>query len=661
MSILTFIKKIIFGYDIFVSYSRLDGLNYAYAVAQHFLALGYECYIDQLSSSAPGEKLPLSIRYAVKRSTSFVLIGSGGAQNSVPIADEIKLFLENNKNLPLIPITIDGAINGKAIWYKQIAGLALIDDSIQNLSDGIPAPAVLERIKNALKFTKKSVRLRNITLAILAGIIIISAIAGYYSYIKTLEAKRAIDDKEKATVTMAKALRAKRVADLSKSEADSLRKEADSARGIALRDKDFAQHLADSARHEAEKSGLIAKSNYLINLSNNFSNKYFALDTALKAIKLNPTSSSENNLIQLFLKYPFVYGTDLHYLDIPNKLLSRKQNLIYYLDGSIKQHDITNPRQSDVVKQKIEGYPNIIKDSIILVFNGKQVIKHIVHALSNTVGTSKINFDPPVYLSGANLLNGRIIHEQGNFGKPIDNTIKITEYNGKSLDLITVPLGLSNEDKIENTKMFYSDSNYFLAVELAANDKDISNKEVRIVIYALTEKFQYIGKNMISIGKVLFPNYDFTDFNDIVRYTDDGDTLLLLFFNQKICRYSLTENRERNGIKVSQDSYVEDRAFIPEKNVMVVKNGPNLIVEYLKDLERSDPFSTQSYVVTLPENGFSFLVAGDYILILTQSGCFYVLDIKINPNVPNNYLPVDEILETRAKSRGEFFKYILSN
>lgn len=652
------IRKMIFGYDIFISYSRKDSLDYAYAIAQYFMDKGYECYIDQLSSIMPGAELPLNIKKAVGRSSAFVLVGSKGAQRSVAIKDEIGCFLANNKNKPLIPITIGGAIDDHCIWVDNIRGLALVDDSVSNLENAAPAKDVLVRIENSLKFTKKSVRLRNTVFLILTGIVTISSLSAFYSYTKTREARNATIDKERASAARDAALNEKQLADKLRNEADLLRKEADVARGIALKDKGLAEHSADSARREAERSGIVARANYLINLSNNLSNKYFAFDTALKAIEMHRNEESENNLIRLFLDYPFVYSTEFHRLDVPNKLLSRKGGLIYYLDGSIRQHDITKIQHADIERQKLNGYPNIVKDSIIIVLGNNEITKNVVHAFSNTISVSRINFSPPVYLSGSNLFNGRIIHEQGNFARHIDSTIEITEYNGTSSHLVTVPLLLAKGDEVENRKIFYANGNYYLAIELVANDKDVNEKITRILVLTFDQDFHCLERNMISINKVLFPNYNFSEFDDIVRYTDPEGTFFLLFFNKKICRYSLTEDRERNGIEVSEDSYVEDKFFIPQKNVVIIKNGPHLIVEYLADLERTDPFSMESYAITLPEGDYSFLVAGQHILILTRAGHFYVLDININPNVPNDYLPVDEILSIRTKSRNAFLKYI---
>jgi hypothetical protein len=184
------IKKAIFGYDIFISYSRMDGLDYAYAVAQYFMKKGYECYIDQLTSVMPGKELPPNIKDAVKRSTAFVLIGSDGTHLSEPIANEIDLFLNDNKNKPLIPITIEGSINTNATWYNKILGLPLIEETKQNLQNAVPAADVLNRIENSLTFKKKSKKLRQTSISILIIGILLSGFLVYQKMQNLKEVKR---------------------------------------------------------------------------------------------------------------------------------------------------------------------------------------------------------------------------------------------------------------------------------------------------------------------------------------------------------------------------------------------------------------------------------------------------------------------------------------
>lgn len=187
------VYQLIFGYDIFISYSRFDSLDYAYSIAQHFIAKGYECYIDQLSSSTPGKELPTTIQDAVKNSTSFVLIGSSGSKISIPIKKEIQTFLSKTKNLPIIPITIDNAISNDCVWFSEIDGLALIHETSKNLKYNTPSNDVLNRIESALNFSKKSKRLKVIALMTVLLFVLVSGLAFLYtSYHVSLAAKEIV-------------------------------------------------------------------------------------------------------------------------------------------------------------------------------------------------------------------------------------------------------------------------------------------------------------------------------------------------------------------------------------------------------------------------------------------------------------------------------------
>jgi hypothetical protein len=166
-------KRSIFGYDIFISYSRKDSLDYAYAIAQYFIDKGYECYIDQLANVQPGRKLPEKIINVLKYSKALVLIGSEGAHESIAIESEIQHFLANHKDNPIIPITIEGTINANAIWFEKIVGLALVEETRENFNNSTPSDDVLTRIENALQFKKKGKRLRQIALGVVVAALVL--------------------------------------------------------------------------------------------------------------------------------------------------------------------------------------------------------------------------------------------------------------------------------------------------------------------------------------------------------------------------------------------------------------------------------------------------------------------------------------------------------
>lgn len=294
------IKKYIFGYDIFISYSRKDSLGYAYTVAKYFMKKGFNCYIDQLSNITPGTQLPLNIKNAIERSTAFILIGSVGAQNSEAIEQEIKLFLTNNRNKPLIPITIDGAINSNARWYENIIGLALINEKIKNLQKSEPTQDVFDRIENALNFTRKSKQLRIISLLIVAIIVLITSAATYYTFSAIQTAEIAESKKITADILKNKAINQKNVATQQMLHANKTRDLFNLQKKIALKDK-------NNAEIQKVISDKIAKANSLASTASSLLNsdptKSFVI--ANKAITIFPTIEAYNALFKAYLFAPF--------------------------------------------------------------------------------------------------------------------------------------------------------------------------------------------------------------------------------------------------------------------------------------------------------------------------------------------------------------------
>lgn len=291
------IYKTIFGYDIFISYSRMDSMDYAYAISKYFIDKGYECYIDQLSSSTPGKELPKAIKSAVSNSTEFILIGSKGAKNSEPIKNEIDAFLNKNQNKPFIRISINNEINNECIWFELIDGLPPIDDSLENLQNGIPDKDVLVRIESALKFTKKSIRLRQIATSIIIAVLVIVGSAIIYTSIKVKNANQ--------LATEAKHQEQKAKEETSKAYKEKLT--ADSLKIIAFNEKNIADKQKEEAFALKLYAERIAQANSLASSASNMAikdpTKSFLL--AKEAISIYKTPEACNALFMAFISAPF--------------------------------------------------------------------------------------------------------------------------------------------------------------------------------------------------------------------------------------------------------------------------------------------------------------------------------------------------------------------
>lgn len=188
-------QKHIFGYDIFISYSRKDGLDYSYNIAKYFIEKGYECFIDQISYLNPGKELPLTIQRAIRKCQAFIIVGSDGACQSKFVEREIELFLRSGSNKPMIPISFEGSIGG-ACWFANIEGNAIVNESKDSLNSGHPSANVLERIENALLFTKKSAKLRRISITVGLITLLLSGLAVFFIN-KAMAASSDLEDTKK--------------------------------------------------------------------------------------------------------------------------------------------------------------------------------------------------------------------------------------------------------------------------------------------------------------------------------------------------------------------------------------------------------------------------------------------------------------------------------
>lgn len=565
MSILQSIYRAIFGYDIFISYSRLDSLDYAYAIAKHFMKKNYECYIDQLSSTAPGESLTPIIEQAVKRSTGFVLIGSEGAQKSTSIQDEITLFLNSRKNKPFIAISVENAICDKAIWHKDIVGLPLKRESQANLLAKIPGEDVFERIENAMNFTKKGIRLRRIAFTIFISVLAITI----FSYVVTTKnvlaakeaSKRERDSKKKTETALLKEQQANVAA--RKSANDKLLADTAAAKAVTLQQQ--AQRDALIAKENERVSKAIARSNYLITKSNLLDNKYEAMDSALLAYSLNSSDFAGQNVSNLFLKYPFIFN------------------------GST-------------------GDEEKLKERFVEPKLGIQITQN-----SNS------------------------------------SELEIT-FKSSNKELKKIIYNLNTTEKYNDAELFQQESNYLILLNtyqaavgnkyILCFDKSFNLQEVD-TITSLDEQIKL--KNL----KALF------------RYKYNSFVNFVMVFNDGLAKGSVTNRKasfdfEESGIKIDR---VFD--FIESKNTLVVSLLTGL---FIFPVEGDARFPIQETAINFegifPDICFSI---GERFLGILFENHFYVLDLDFNPNVPNDRISVEEVIQNMRIGKRNFLSYIAKN
>ena len=170
--------RLLFGSDIFVSYSRADSATYAARLASELVARGFDCRLDQWGAR-PGSELPPELLRDLRRCSMLVVVGSAGSGKSSAVEKEIREFLPTGRFI--VPVDIDGSIRS-ARWWPLLQGLAVVEEKPDDgQSATLPSAQTIERIVNTASFTRRSLRLRRISFAVLVllgALIGASVIAG---------------------------------------------------------------------------------------------------------------------------------------------------------------------------------------------------------------------------------------------------------------------------------------------------------------------------------------------------------------------------------------------------------------------------------------------------------------------------------------------------
>jgi WD40 repeat protein len=181
--------KLLFGYDVFVSYARSDGSAYAEALV-NALPRSIAPRIDMQETRA-SDKLPLSLILAIVLSKVLVIVGTARAAHSKHVAAEVRLF-DQWSNGPIVPISNNQGIDAE-LWRKHTPGLPSLADPGLDAQPSAPSAAVLARIAQSVGFWRRTRRQ-----ALVSGVfaVVIAAI-GLLIY----QAERRLNEARAATLS----------------------------------------------------------------------------------------------------------------------------------------------------------------------------------------------------------------------------------------------------------------------------------------------------------------------------------------------------------------------------------------------------------------------------------------------------------------------------
>lgn len=149
---------VFFGYDIFISYSRRDCLEYALALVAKLESLEghhYTCFIDQ-EELPPGISLNTNIVKAIRKSRVLVVLLTAKSIRSQYVSFEIAEFAKNNR--PIIPINVDGLPDQQISQYFEsfhLNQIVWINEGEEGLVQRSPSEVVIKGIVNRFKYIRR--------------------------------------------------------------------------------------------------------------------------------------------------------------------------------------------------------------------------------------------------------------------------------------------------------------------------------------------------------------------------------------------------------------------------------------------------------------------------------------------------------------------------
>jgi WD40 repeat protein len=162
-------------HDLFISYSRQDGKSYAAKLKEQLAGMDYRCFID-FEQVYAGDHLSRRLQQAIKRSRTFVLVGTPRARISQYVRLEMDEFLKTGRTL--IPIDVQDALVNPSWDFLTQNQLVWIDEP--NIET--PSPETITEIKRLFVFRRRNVIFRSAATALAFVLLLLSAVAGWQAY-----------------------------------------------------------------------------------------------------------------------------------------------------------------------------------------------------------------------------------------------------------------------------------------------------------------------------------------------------------------------------------------------------------------------------------------------------------------------------------------------
>jgi WD40 repeat protein len=254
--------RFLFRYDIFISYARSDGKEYALKLRDQLKQLDFSCFLDY-DELPPGNSLNNTLRRALMRSAALVVVGTERAVKSRYVELEVGEFAGTGR--AIIPIDMEGTLAEMPWPVVKERDLVWIDEVKSALAKATPSPAVADSIDKLFKYTRRNSRVRAQVLATIALFVVV-VVASLFMIRQQVNAatrasanaKRqemiAIDKTAAADAASADAAEQKRTADAATSRAEDATAKADAAGVRAMAAEKAAGEAALEAKTQERKA-----------------------------------------------------------------------------------------------------------------------------------------------------------------------------------------------------------------------------------------------------------------------------------------------------------------------------------------------------------------------------------------------------------------------
>jgi hypothetical protein len=160
------------GYDLFISYARRDGSEYAEELKRQLDAAGVSCFLDK-DDIAAGLDLRPSLARALRRSVALAVIVTPLARSSAYVALEIATFAANGR--PIVPVRF-GADAAPLPWsVLRERELVWVDET--GPDGAMPTPASVATVARSLTHLRKRTLAGRLMLGVSAALLALSLVA----------------------------------------------------------------------------------------------------------------------------------------------------------------------------------------------------------------------------------------------------------------------------------------------------------------------------------------------------------------------------------------------------------------------------------------------------------------------------------------------------